>query len=296
MTDQYYIRIRGQSNGPFDSEKLRTLARRGQFSRMHEVSNDGVQWTSARDYPEFFQAPTPVAQALPANGANTQAGTPHSGVAAAAPPPDDWFFQQAGATRGPIDQAGLVAMIVSGQLASDTEIWKEGMSEWVPASRISGFLPAQNAGQPSGNYGVSSSKDQSATIAGLTAVRTFSECRPWVNFIAVLGFIFGGLSIVLGMLWIIWGSRIGLGPLVAAGLFMIVWAMVVMGASFILLGHTSAIAILERTPSESTLVTVAAKLKTFWVYVSIVLIVVLTLLLINVIVVFSTLGTKMPWE
>lgn len=57
MPQQYYIRVRGAVQGPFDVERLKTLATRGKFSRSHEVSTDRVTWTRASNHPELFPPP-----------------------------------------------------------------------------------------------------------------------------------------------------------------------------------------------------------------------------------------------
>ena len=78
MDNQHYIRIRGRVLGPYDQEKLQTLARRGQLSRMHELSPDGISWVRASSYPELFSSGSsefePVAQA--ANQAGSRQNLP----------------------------------------------------------------------------------------------------------------------------------------------------------------------------------------------------------------------------
>ena len=54
MENQLYIRMRGRVLGPYDQEKLQSLARRGQLSRMHELSQDATNWVRASTYPELF--------------------------------------------------------------------------------------------------------------------------------------------------------------------------------------------------------------------------------------------------
>ena len=54
MDNQLYVRIRGRVLGPYDQEKLQSLARRGQLSRMHELSQDATNWVRASTYPELF--------------------------------------------------------------------------------------------------------------------------------------------------------------------------------------------------------------------------------------------------
>lgn len=52
--EQYYVRIRGKINGPFDLAGLQKLAARGVVSRLHEVSADKITWTSASEYEQLF--------------------------------------------------------------------------------------------------------------------------------------------------------------------------------------------------------------------------------------------------
>ena len=54
MDTQLYLRVRGRVLGPYDQEKLQSLVRRGQLSRMHEVSTDGTHWVRASTYAELF--------------------------------------------------------------------------------------------------------------------------------------------------------------------------------------------------------------------------------------------------
>lgn len=56
MDTQLYLRVRGRVLGPYDEEKLQSLVRRGQLSRMHEVSTDGAHWVRASTYAELFAA------------------------------------------------------------------------------------------------------------------------------------------------------------------------------------------------------------------------------------------------
>lgn len=60
MENQLYIRIRGKILGPYNQEKLQSLSRRGQLSRLHEVSQDAANWVRASTYPELF-----LVEALP---------------------------------------------------------------------------------------------------------------------------------------------------------------------------------------------------------------------------------------
>jgi hypothetical protein len=71
MDNQYYIRIRGRVLGPYDMEKLQALVRRGQLSRIHEISGDGVNWLPAPTLPGLF---TPELPQSPRNPRQSSVG------------------------------------------------------------------------------------------------------------------------------------------------------------------------------------------------------------------------------
>ena len=64
MMEQYWIRVRGQVKGPFEEEQLQALVRRGQLSRIHEISADGDSWLRAEEYPQLFLSAVPVRRTL----------------------------------------------------------------------------------------------------------------------------------------------------------------------------------------------------------------------------------------
>jgi hypothetical protein len=50
----WFVRFAGRRSGPFDAERLRTLARRGALTRMHALSVDGRAWTPATSVRAVF--------------------------------------------------------------------------------------------------------------------------------------------------------------------------------------------------------------------------------------------------
>lgn len=60
MSQQFYIRIRGIEQGPFDEGQLMQLVRRGQLARIHEISTDRKHWSVAEEYPQFFISVVPA--------------------------------------------------------------------------------------------------------------------------------------------------------------------------------------------------------------------------------------------
>jgi hypothetical protein len=74
----------------------------------------------------------------------------HAGIdtRASAPPPlpaqlateaSTWYYELGGTSCGPIAQADLVEKFATGKLAPQTLVWREGMEDWAPASRVGGF-------------------------------------------------------------------------------------------------------------------------------------------------------------
>lgn len=76
----WFVRFAGRRTGPFDAERLRTLARRGALTRMHALSADGSTWVPATSVRAVFNADgSVVAAGRPARAAADD------GIAAALP-------------------------------------------------------------------------------------------------------------------------------------------------------------------------------------------------------------------
>lgn len=52
-----------------------------------------------------------------------------------------WFYAQNGQKFGPIDAAGLRQLAASNHLQITDLVWREGMGEWSPASKVKGLFP-----------------------------------------------------------------------------------------------------------------------------------------------------------
>lgn len=50
----WFVRFAGRRSGPFDAERLRVLARRGNLTRLHSVSTDGRAWSPATSLRAVF--------------------------------------------------------------------------------------------------------------------------------------------------------------------------------------------------------------------------------------------------
>lgn len=71
----WFVRFAGRRTGPFDAERLRTLARRGALTRMHSLSTDGKAWAAATTVRAVFNPDgTVVASGQGAVGIDDAAG------------------------------------------------------------------------------------------------------------------------------------------------------------------------------------------------------------------------------
>lgn len=160
LSKQYFIRIRGIVRGPFPAEKLKDLARRGQFSRVHHVSVDGINWEPAANHPELL----PEAKAVRIHKQPIKAEEKDSGYELAAtgepaavdgsrnePAREDdprdraaWYYASGGNQVGPISFAELRQLASRGALQHNDPVWGQGMSAWTEAASVSGLFAKEN--------------------------------------------------------------------------------------------------------------------------------------------------------
>lgn len=159
-SSQWFVRFRGKTAGPFSESVLRDMVKRGELSRMHEVSSDGRLWNRLVHHTAFsdlFSRRSRAAAAVVESEPAAQPEKQYSDEAARedvnsfleeastmenAEPPDfasvaevQWFYVISERKIGPVASATLRQMFEAGQLPTDTLMWKEGMSEWLPAYR-----------------------------------------------------------------------------------------------------------------------------------------------------------------
>ena len=289
MDTQLYLRVRGRVLGPYDQEKLQSLVRRGQLSRMHEVSTDGAQWVRASTYSELFagapvklatpemQIPAPPPAQQPASDLSIPFAedavlqTPASPkTAPSAATGWGWYYKDLGAEHGPVDESVLRQKLVSGQLGSETLVWNDSMTQWTAASQTPGLipLPAKNRGTHGGRQRPQGSEDD---MEGL--YRAARASRPWALLLAITAFVYAGLCILLGFWVLVKGAEKGFPPLVAMGLFEIVSGVVAAAGGILLLSYASRLASLAYSHACKVLESAMDRLKTFWIFVSFVMIV-----------------------
>ena len=51
------------------------------------------------------------------------------------------YIDAAGQQHGPIAVDQLQQLVAAGQVTAQTNVWTEGMAEWLPAAQIEGLIP-----------------------------------------------------------------------------------------------------------------------------------------------------------
>jgi hypothetical protein len=197
MAEQLFIRLRGRIQGPFSAEQLKSMSKRGQFSRMHEVSNDGMIWGRATMRPELFD----FAQPEFAFADLDPAPEPPPALPQSLPPADVWYYHQMGVNQGPVDLDQLQFLANSAQIGPMDLVWKQGLPEWLPAARIPGLF--KTTGAPvvqapvygHGSYEPHRHSEEPQTVSGL-GIASLVLGILWIGGLgSVLAIIFGSIAI-----------------------------------------------------------------------------------------------------
>jgi hypothetical protein len=59
---------------------------------------------------------------------------------------NQWYYSRAGKKEGPVSSQQLKQLAECGDLRPTDHVWKEGMAQWTPASRIKGLFPPPGPG------------------------------------------------------------------------------------------------------------------------------------------------------
>ena len=189
--ERFYIRFKGRVLGPLTREKTLELAKRGQITKQHELSPDGVAWKKADEFPGFFTSERAVAN-------QTAVREKQQEVSAPDVPSEEWYAHFNNSNQGPVDLKGMKNWIASGKVNKETMIWRPGMSEWQSSELIRAeWFGASNAGksisqQPQTHSDSLSSGAGSQGDLSTTLVRM----RVSVLFLAITG-------VVIGTVWTI---------------------------------------------------------------------------------------------
>ncbi len=286
--DRIYVRFKGKTLGPLTSNKVQELIKRGQITRMHELSSDGMSWMRAEEFGNIFQTQRNAASQSSGPRGETTVGAPTTSVAnlpASAPrvgeapePKVEWYAHIDGENQGPINSSKFMQMIDSGQVSVDTLVWRAGFEDWQPAGdsfpeRFGGGISQSIA--KSGLHSLTSRPVEAGSPSDLAA--NFAHTQTLIRFLAISALVFSGLAVLYFITVMLAGSEagwaIGHGALsVVYGLAGLVMTGVILAGAILLLRYAASLRTVLQRP-ESALVEASRRLRTFWQYCAVVILI-----------------------
>ena len=132
----FSVSVNGQAGGPYDVGALAQMAASGQLNAQSMVWRQGMAaWQGAGSVPElahlFAAAPPPMpGPPPPMPGADGPPPMPGAAPAVA------FSVSVNGQAGGPYDMGALAQMAASGQLSSQSMVWRQGMADWQSAGSV----------------------------------------------------------------------------------------------------------------------------------------------------------------
>jgi hypothetical protein len=294
MATSYFIRLRGNVQGPFDAERLRQLARRGQFTRLHEVSADGQEWRPAGELSELFSVAAGVS--LPSSAALGGAGyavsSPAARTSAELPPgiaQEAWYYEWAGQPQGPVDLATLQKLLEQGQLTRRSRVWRTGMADWTPAGNVPQLAaiitqPALGHESHSGTLSEAEHADRSSETVLPDTVEVLEDSRKWVLLLGA-----AGLVVTVELFLVFLGELIAaamIRSLTLAALSLVPLAVAILAAlgPWLLWRYAHGISTVAYTRRPRALYQALKVLRGYWMYASILCTIVVVVQILAVVI------------
>lgn len=118
----WYVRLGPRMWGPVSESQLKSLHRRGELTKVHQVSVDKKHWESAANLIASWNSPE-VIEVKPSKHLSH--------------PPDDWYYASSSNERlGPFSRNALVKKASENEIKPKSLIFGPGMSNWTPAYKV----------------------------------------------------------------------------------------------------------------------------------------------------------------
>ena len=262
MEDRYYVRFKGRVLGPMSGEKTKELVRRGQITRVHELSPDGIEWRRAEEFAEFYPKKA-VVQSV--TEAVTEQQKPKQTETA------EWFVHMDGQSQGPVEEASIRLWIASGRVAPDSLVWKDGMAEWLAAELV---RPQWFAGRSVAATSATKSNGDS-NASGDAICLELRRQTFWIYFLAIVSLFFSGCQV----LWCLFALVTQIAAPPNNGTAVLIGLMFTFFASLLsayglfcgiqVLRYANSVAVLKHAPSEQNVLAATRRLSAIWLFVGI---------------------------
>jgi len=227
-----YVKVRGRVYGPYDFERLRHMIRRGQLSRIQELSYDGVTWMPASSEPDLFDASTTVATFPYADtdAAENEANTADGAVKSIARKPTAarWYYGSSHLPVGPVSAERIVELLAQGELTGASLIWRKGMTDWNLLEEAPDFsylfkdTPSRLRAASDPPQPLELPLDESLEALVAELVHRGTSAHIYVLFIAILAHVAGVVLDVVGLVALWRGIEASDGPSIVLGVTLVI--------------------------------------------------------------------------
>lgn len=171
------------------------------------------------------------------------------------------------------------------------------MGQWIPAQQAPGLVPPQGPSWPQAaqTEPVASTAERRGNLP-VSLCKAAANSHSWVVFVAIVSFVYAGLVILGGILSLIYGARNHWPPVVAGGLFNLIFGIDVSIGGLLLSNYANRVASLRYSAVPVVLEKALDSLRTCWIYLAINLIVALAFMIVVAVWVIAIGGAGPLWN
>lgn len=285
--ERVFVRFRGRTIGPFTPDKITDMVRRGQVTRMHELSGDGLSWMKADEFGNFFPKAAP-AGSVAGDMAASASSVPPGADGGTAPIANEnataqWYAHVNGEKQGPVSMDQMRLYCEANILKKDSLVWKSGMEAWKPAAETLPELFGTPAAAPGRtDTATPAAATAEATTGGEAAGTLTAEISKYHALVLAFGI---GLLVLSAMLVIAQililnqgGRQLKSTPMAAAVKISLAGALAVSGIMAVQAASKLKSALESGSAIQS--LTAVRSLNQFWLYASISLLVWIAILIL----------------
>ena len=264
--ERIYIRFKGRVLGPLTGEKAAELVKRGQITKQHELSADGVEWRPATEFAYLFPK-EPAAEKRTATVQQRTEAVASTDTATPVVQKTEWYANFDGVNEGPVDERTLRSWIMMGKVSRTTQIWRTGMADWQQAAVVEPSWFPMQSNQGRGSHGSEGADDSTFALDA----RILVNSHPWVLFLSIVGILIGVVS-SFGSIYLFFkiATADGSGPPKVVAVFMslihvtscIAWLL----ASLQLLRYANRLSVLKYRRSEIDFQRAFLESHRFWFF------------------------------
>jgi hypothetical protein len=277
------------------AEKMKDLVRRGQVTRMHELSVDGMSWRTSEEFTELY--PQKVKAAV-VERVNIQSESKVAAESTTQPTKakveDQWFAHVNDDQQGPLSEMTIRQWAKAGSVTHATMVWKQGMQEWEEA----GTLRPDWFAKPNSAAATSSVTASDSSEVPMVLIGELQRRKVWVYVLSITGVVLTSLYVISMIFALVTqiaapadsGGKALIG--VTFSLFFFVLGVLALISCISLIQYANTLSVLHYAPTRDNLLRSLKKLSTFWLFAGICVLSVLVVTFLGVLLTY-TVGIRL---